>query len=121
MKNIGSTVKTLREEKGMTQQQVAELLGMHRTNYSKIEKGERDLSIEAVNIIAKFFGMTIDEIVNFNGKIPEEVTIIDKSLTEKIKLIASLDKGEQQAISKIIDAFLTKKKFKEFFEQQLSS
>ncbi|EAY27183.1 hypothetical protein [Microscilla marina] len=50
-----------------------------------------------------------------------EITIGDKSLTEKVKLIALLDEDEKNVVFKMIDAFLTKKKFKEFFEQQLAS
>jgi len=90
MKHIGSTIKILREEKGMTQQQIADLTNMHRSNYSKVEKGERDLSLEAVNSVAKYFGMTIDQLVNFDGNMPNEVTVEDKSLMEQVKLIAEL-------------------------------
>ncbi len=54
------TIKKIREEKSLTQQQVAELVNMHRFNYSKVESGERDLSIEAISKVSKYFGMTID-------------------------------------------------------------
>jgi len=37
--NTGQNIKKIREEKGMTLQQVAELINMHRSNYSKIESG----------------------------------------------------------------------------------
>lgn len=33
--NIGDNIKRIREDKGMTQQQVADLVNMHRSNYSK--------------------------------------------------------------------------------------
>ena len=51
------------------------------------------------------------------GKTPEEVTIADKNLPEQIRLINQLDQEEQQMIFKLIDSFLTKKKFKEFFQK----
>ena len=41
--NIGDSIKRIRENRGLTQQQVADLIGMHRSNYSKIEKGQRDI------------------------------------------------------------------------------
>lgn len=121
MKHIGKTIKAIREEKGLTQQQVAELVTMHRSNYSKVESGDRDLSIDAINKVAKYFGMTIDELVNFNGKIPNEVTVEDKSLMEQVKLIAELEPEEKTMVFKMIDTFLTKKKFKDFFQQNVAA
>lgn len=63
---------------------------MHRSNYSRVEAGDRYLSLDAVNKIARYFGMTIEELVNFDGNIPDEVTIEDTSLMEQVKLIAEL-------------------------------
>lgn len=121
MQHIGTTIKTLREEKGMTQQQVAELIHMHRSNYSKVEKGERDLSLEAVTKIAKYFGLTIDQLVNFDGNMPDEVTVEDKSLLEQVKLISQLEDEERSMVFKMIDTFLTKKKFKDFFAKNIAA
>lgn len=121
MTHIGNTIKKIREEKGLTQLQIAELIHMHRSNYSKVESGERDLSIEAINIIAKHFSMTIDQIVNFDGNIPNEVTIQDKNLVDQVKLIAELDPEEKNMVFKMIDTFLTKKKFKDFFQNNIAA
>ena len=37
--SIGQNIKKIREEKGLKQQQIAELIHMHRSNYSKVETG----------------------------------------------------------------------------------
>jgi len=55
---------------------------MHRSNYSRIESGQLEISVDALNKIAKYFGMTIDQIVNFDGAIPQEITVEDKTLME---------------------------------------
>jgi transcriptional regulator with XRE-family HTH domain len=121
MKHIGKVIKKIREEKGLTQLQIAELIHMHRSNYSKVESGERDLSIESINKIAKYFGMSIDELVNFNGNIPNEVTTEDKTLMEQVKLIQELEPEEKNMVFKMIDTFLTKKKFKDFFHKNVAT
>ncbi len=121
MKHIGIIIKQLREKKGITQTQIAELINMHRSNYSRVESGDRDLSIDAIKKLAEYFNMTIDDIVNFDdSKTPKEITIENKTLTEKIKLIDELSKEEQSMVFKMIDSFLTKKKFKDFFNKNLS-
>ena len=121
MQHIGKTIKGIREEKGLTQQQIAGLIHMHRSNYSKVESGERELSIEAISKIAKYFEMTIDELVNFDGKIPNEVTVEDKTLAEQVKMIAELEPEEKNMVFKMVETFLTKKKFKEFFQKNIAA
>jgi transcriptional regulator with XRE-family HTH domain len=121
MKNIGKIIKKIREEKGLTQQQLAELINMHRSNYSKVESGERDLSIEAINKVAKYFGMSIDQLVNFDGHLPNEVTVEDKTLMEQVKLIQELEPEEKNMVFKMIDTFLTKKRFKDFFQKNVAA
>ena len=121
MESVGQTIKHIREEKGLTQQSIADLISMHRSNYSRVENGDRDLSIEAINKIANFFNMTIDQIVNFEGTVPKEVTIQDKSLVEQVKLIQELELEEKNIVFKMVDAFLTKKKFKDFFNKNVAA
>ena len=119
--SIGKNIKKIREDKGLTQLQIAELIHMHRSNYSKIESGQREISVDALNKIAKYFGMSIDQIVNFDGAVPNEVTIEDKSMMEQVKLIQELDSEEKNMIFKMVDTFLTKKKFKDFFQKNVAA
>lgn len=49
---------------------VAVAASLHPANNNKTEKGERQLSIKAVDKIAKLFGMTTDQIENYEGNIP---------------------------------------------------
>jgi len=84
--SIGKTIRKIREQKGITQQQLADLGNMHRSNYSKIESGERELSVTALAKVAKHFGMTLDELVNFKGKVATEEKIEDKIFPRTIKI-----------------------------------
>lgn len=94
---------------------------MHRSNYSKIESGQREISVDALNKIAKYFGMTIDQIVNFDGAIPQEITVEDKTLMEQVKMIQELEPEEKNMVFKMVDTFLTKKKFKDFFQKNVAA
>jgi transcriptional regulator with XRE-family HTH domain len=118
--STGQNIKKIREEKGMTQQQIAELINMHRSNYSKIESGQREISVDALNKIARHLGMTIDQIVNFDGAIPKEITIEDKTLLEQVRMIQDLEADEKNIVFKMVDTFLTKKKFKDFFQKNVA-
>lgn len=65
--------------------------------------------------------MTIDQLVNFEGEIPKEVTIEDKSTIEQMKMIQLLDDEDKQTIFKLIDKMLTNKKFKDFFSKNIAT
>ena len=52
---IGVNIKKIREQKGMLQKEVATAAGLHASNYSKIEKGEREPTIPALDKIAMLF------------------------------------------------------------------
>jgi len=52
---------------------------------------------------------------------PDEVNIEDKSLMEQVKLIAELEPEEKNVVFKMIDTFLTKKKFKDFFNKNIAA
>ncbi len=65
--------------------------------------------------------MSIDQIVNFEGQIPQEVTIENKSMVERINLINKLEEEDQKTIFTIIDKMLTNKKFKDFFNKNVAA
>lgn len=51
----------------------------------------------------------------------QSVTIEDKSLMEQVKLISELEDEEKSMVFKIVDTFLTKKKFKDFFQKNIAA
>lgn len=119
--NIADNLKVYREQKGLLQKEVANAVGVHPSNYSKMEKGERDVSIEVADKLAKYFGITLDELVHMTDKVPTEVTIVDKSVSERINLIQQLEEEDKSALFRIIDSMLTKSKFKDFFDKNMAS
>ncbi|MGB9866576.1 MAG: helix-turn-helix transcriptional regulator [Bacillota bacterium] len=52
----------LRKTKGLTQQQVAEALGITRSFYGMIETGHRNPTLDLAKRIAEIFGADIDEL-----------------------------------------------------------
>ena len=57
-------LQELRKQKGLTQEELAEVLFVSRTAISKWESGRGHPNIESLKAIAKFFGVTIDELLS---------------------------------------------------------
>ena len=54
----------LRKQKGLTQEELAEKLYVSRTAISKWESGRGYPNIESLKVIAKFFSVTVDELLS---------------------------------------------------------
>ncbi len=117
---VGKNIKTIREQKGLMQKEVASIAEMQASNYSKIESGQRDISVVALDKVAHFFGMTVDEVIHFeDAKTLSSIKMEDITANEKVKLISQLDEEDQYAVYRIIDGMLIKNKFQTFFEQNI--
>lgn len=92
-----------------------------KSAYSKIEKGSRALTVDELQKMAQLFNLTTDQIINYDGKIPTEVVIEDKTAIEQMRLIQQLEEDDKQTIFKLIDKMLTNKKFKDFFAKNVAS
>jgi transcriptional regulator with XRE-family HTH domain len=55
-------IKTLREERGFSQQAVADKLNIARTSYLAIEQGKRELTLSEAQIFADMFGILMEDI-----------------------------------------------------------
>ena len=53
-------LRDLREDRDMNQTQVAKMLGMSQTGYSKYETGENDIPTGILIKLANFYGTSID-------------------------------------------------------------
>lgn len=55
-------LKSLREDNDLTQQDIANYLNCSQTAYSKWEKGQRDITIDKLIKLAKFYNVSLDYI-----------------------------------------------------------
>ena len=53
-------LRDLREDRDLTQKQLAEMLGMSQTGYSKYETGENDIPTSILIWLADFYETTTD-------------------------------------------------------------
>ena len=61
-------IRDLREDHDLTQKQVAQLLGMSQTGYSKYETGENDIPTAVLIKLADFYKTTTDYLLDRTDK-----------------------------------------------------
>ena len=57
MNKIGSRLRELRKKKGVSQEDLAKLLGVTKSTISKYELGHRAMSIDQLKKVLDFFGI----------------------------------------------------------------
>ena len=62
-------LRDLREDHDMSQTQIAKILGMSQTGYSKYETGENDIPTTILIRLARFYGTSIDYLLGETNNI----------------------------------------------------
>jgi len=111
-------IKSLRKSAGMSQQELAEKIHIHVTHLSKMENGHLTPSIDVVQRLMKVFAVSADQLLN-----EEENPVVDinnHELNEQLALISQLDEDEKNALIKIINSMLTKKRMKDLLDGKIN-
>ena len=56
-------IKYLREERSLSQAEIATIASMSRASYVAVEKGTKELTLAEASALTKLFGITLDELV----------------------------------------------------------
>ncbi len=119
--SVASNIKRLREGKGLFQKEVAAEMDLGVSHYSKIENGQREASVDLLDKLSKFYGITIDDIVHMGDDIPTDIILEDKTTSEQLRLISELDEKDKSIVFGMIETMLTNKKFKDFFTKNVAA
>ncbi|MBQ8763956.1 MAG: helix-turn-helix domain-containing protein [Clostridia bacterium] len=93
-----SIIKDLRKQKGMSQQQLAELCGVHQTAVSQWEKGRTMPDRSSLRLLAKTFGVTMEALLG-EEKTEDENKIPVFSLITAAALCSKLGSNDYFALN----------------------
>lgn len=68
LKTFGKKIRLLRQSKSLSQENIANDLGISITAYSKIERGVTNVSITRLFQLAGYFGITAPELLDWQNK-----------------------------------------------------
>lgn len=103
-KRLGARVAELRKARDITQVQLAEHLGVSQQTINAYETGYRRMPVSALPPVARFLGMSLDELVG-------ETTQAKKrgpapKLQQQIEQIQKLPKTKQRFVIEMLDTVL---------------
>ena len=81
MHHVYLKLRILRNERGLSQTNVAEDLGLSLTGYAKIERGETELTVARLYQIADYYKISIMQILEINEPSDLNETFKDKEIS----------------------------------------
>ncbi len=100
---LGGKIKSLRESKGFTQEQVSEKMNCSRQKYARIEKGVQDISYASLVNIADVLDVKIEDITSsINNVVQTQPVFRGSNSSDQTK--------EFKFINKMIDIFFAHKR-----------
>ena len=80
--NLGESLLNARKSKGLTQEAAAEKLGVSRQTVSKWETGETLPDIRQSKRLAALYGVSLDELIDFDAGVREIQEVIERTTEE---------------------------------------
>ena len=101
--SIAQRLVSLRKQKGLTQQVLADSIGLHITQIKRYEAGSSQPSLEALKKIAQTFRVTIDSLVfELDELEPEE------DLRLQFKAVSNMPEEERQIVKQLLEGMIIK-------------
>lgn len=81
-------IRELREERGLTQSELGEATGIHRTAIARFELGNRKVNVNVARKLCDYFGCSMDDLLNR----PETADFDDASFLEAYHAASDRDR-----------------------------
>ena len=85
--NLGENLFQARKKKGLSQEAVAEKLGVSRQTIFKWETDETLPDIRQAKKLAVLYGLTLDELIEFDADVQEIQEVINKTTEETVNKV----------------------------------
>jgi transcriptional regulator with XRE-family HTH domain len=86
--NVGDNIKVFRKNAGLTQQELADILGMSLHTITKYEQNQREPNIKTLKRIASIFSISLGELLEY-GEEPQH-TFKQMTKTELLEMLKYL-------------------------------
>ena len=103
---IGRRLQALRQERRMTQVELAEVLGAHAASISQVERGIRGLTVQQIVKLARALKVSTDTILGATRAAKEVRRSKNPRLLRRLDRIEELPAAQRRAVLKILDGLL---------------
>ena len=118
---FGERLRKLRKQRGLTQDQLAELAGMNGRHLSRFETGAIEPPVRTVRRLAEALGLALEELTQEAPQARLQSLVPDEELLEQFKALSRIDEEDRKAIKRVIAAMLMKNQMHELLQQKIGA
>jgi|JYMV01.1.fsa_nt_gi transcriptional regulator with XRE-family HTH domain len=107
---FGDRLKKLRRQKNLSQQEVADKIGMHFTNISRYERGLARPNSETLKKLAEILSVSSGYLIEGTLEDGVQAHFEDRELLLQFQQVQELPDEDKATVKKLLDAFLFQKK-----------
>jgi transcriptional regulator with XRE-family HTH domain len=104
-KELGARLVELRRAQGLTQAQMAELLGISQQQVACCEKGQRRVSVDLLPQWARLLGVTMEELLGLEPQSARRGPT--PKLQQQLERISRLPRAKQRIVMEMLDGVLS--------------
>ena len=101
-------LKELRNQRGLTQTQIGELIGVSCVTIARYEAGEREPSNAKITKLADFFGVSVDYLMGRDE--PQDQNTLAGQWDEEISLLSQLDEQAREQARQYMQFLISQRK-----------
>lgn len=68
VRTLAVNIRRLRYELSLSQEELADICGLHRTYVGSVERGERNVTLSSLELFAKALGVSVVDLLSADGK-----------------------------------------------------
>lgn len=106
---FGDNVKAIRIEKNISQQELADMVGIHSTHVSRYERNMALPSVEVAKKMAEALGVTADTLIYGTQDDKAKDSLRDTDLLNLFIKVQLLDKQDLAAVKSMLKAYIFQK------------
>lgn len=103
---LGARIAEQRKTQGITQVQLAELLGVSQQTITAYEVGRRRIQVSALPVIAQTLGVAVEELLGDSPKTAAGKRGPAPKLQQQMDRITRLPKAQQRFVMQVLDSVL---------------
>ncbi|MGG4105125.1 helix-turn-helix transcriptional regulator [Paenibacillus lautus] len=100
-KNVGNKIRDIRKSKGLSQEQLAEMVGTKHTDIGKLERGERNVTLKTLDKISNTLEIEMYQL--FQYEIESKFSRKEFLKNEISNIVAELSESDLEKIISILN------------------
>ncbi len=115
--SFSNRMQSLRKQKGLSQKQLADKVGVHFTQVSRYERGDFKPSTDALTKLAKALDTSVDFLMNGTSNEIAKEAGLDKEIISRFKIIQAFDTMGKKTALYLLDAIIAKSQLDNMYKQ----